>query len=51
MVLTVLFWILWILCVIGCFIPESPFISRGRWVVILLLVGVLGLKVLGSPMH
>jgi hypothetical protein len=49
MFLMVLFWLLWILAVIGCFIPEAPFITRGRWVVALILLGIIGYKVLGDP--
>jgi len=51
MILVVFFWILWLLCVIGFFVPESPFISRGRWIVILILLGILALKVFGNPIH
>lgn len=49
MVLVVLFWILLILAIIGVFVPEQPFITRGRWVVTLVLLGILGLKVFGAP--
>ncbi len=38
------FWILLILCGIGVFVPDgtSPFVSRGRWVVVLILIAILG---------
>lgn len=50
-VLTVLFWILLILCMIGAFIPDTawPFIGRGRWVIALILFAILGIAVFGNP--
>jgi hypothetical protein len=49
MILTILFWILWLLCIIACCVAESPFVSRGRWVVALIMIGILGFKLLGDP--
>lgn len=50
MVLEVLFWVLLILCVIGLFAPESwgQNVTRGRWVVFLILFTILGLRVFGA---
>ena len=52
-VLTVLFWILLILCIIGAFVPDAawPFVSRGRWVIALILLAILGIAVFGNPMN
>lgn len=48
MFLQILFWILLILCAIGAFTPDSPFVLRGRWAVVLILIGILGFKVFGG---
>lgn len=50
-VLVVLFWILLILCVIGTFVPDTinPWLGRGRWVIALILIAILGLAVFGNP--
>lgn len=50
MFLQILFWVLFILCAIGAFVPDtqSPFIGRGRWAVALVLIGILGYRVLGE---
>lgn len=51
-VLNILFWIFLILAIVGVFVPEKPdqpFIARGRWVFVLILLGILGLKVFGFP--
>jgi len=47
MILTILFWILWFLWLIGCFFPLTGPHQRGHDVV---LVGILGFKVFGSPL-
>lgn len=47
--LTIIFWLLWVLCIIGVFIPDSPtnpWPTRGRWIISLILFGILGFKVL-----
>lgn len=52
MILIVLFWILFLLSVIGIFSdgPNSPvWVGRGSRVVLLILIGILGLKVFGNP--
>jgi hypothetical protein len=48
-ILVILFWLLLILAIIGVFVPEQPFIVRGRWVVLLILLAILGIKVFGFP--
>ena len=50
MILTILFWLLLLLCLIGTFTPEGPYVLRGRWVVVLILVAILGFHVLGNPL-
>jgi hypothetical protein len=50
MILTVLFWILWLLAVIGCFVPDGPNVVKGRWAVLLILLGILGFTALGNPL-
>lgn len=52
MVLTILFWILLILCFLGAFAPDTayPWAPRGRVVIILILLAILGLKVFDSPL-
>lgn len=44
MVIVVLFWILLILLAIGALIPDttSPYLGRGRWGVVLILIAILG---------
>ena len=49
--LEILFWVLLILTVIGAFVPESPWISRGRGIVILILIAILGYAVFGLNLH
>lgn len=51
MVLIVLFWLLLILSVIAALVPDStsPYLGRGRWIVALILLAILGWKVFGSP--
>lgn len=51
MVMTVLFWILLILLFIAALVPDSvsPYIGRGRWIVLLILITILGLHCLGNP--
>lgn len=53
MVLQVLFWLLLLLCVIGAFLQDSlsPFLVRGRWVMVLILIAILGYVVFGNPIH
>lgn len=52
MVLTVIFWILLILTVIAALVPDSvsAYLGRGRWIVVLILIAILGYKVLDSPL-
>lgn len=49
MVLQILFWILLILCAIGALVPDiaSPYIGRGRWIIVLILIAILGLHDFG----
>lgn len=42
--LAILFWILFILSVIGCF-TDQPWVARPSRVVLLILIGLLGFKV------
>lgn len=51
MVFTVLFWILLILAVIAALVPDavSPYVGRGRWIIALILIGLLGWRVFGDP--
>lgn len=53
MVLQILFWILLILTSIGAFVPDSaaPWLGRGRWVIALILIAILGFCVFGNPVH
>ena len=52
MILQILFWILLILSAIGIFAPDTyPNIHRGRFVVTLILLGILGYFVLNNPLH
>lgn len=50
MVFEVLFWVLLILCFLGVFAPDAwgQNIVRGRVVVILILLTILGLRVFGA---
>lgn len=50
MVLEILFWILLILVAIGALIPDaaSPYVGRGRWVVALICIAILGFRVFGG---
>ena len=50
--LVIIFWIFWILCLIGVLAPVSgPYWTRGSWVLALLLIGILGFKLFGNPIH
>lgn len=51
MILTVLFWILFILSFIGCFFAADHPVQRPSRVILLILIGILGLKVFGSPLN
>lgn len=52
LVLTVIFWILLLLAALGVFAPDTnPYFVRGRWVVVLLLIAILGYAALGNPAH
>jgi|GEM_PF-4419028 hypothetical protein len=53
MILQILFWLLLLLLVIGAFVPDStsPLLGRGRWVVVLILIAILGYVVFGNPIH
>lgn len=47
--LAIIFWILWVLCLIGIFIPHSPsrpWLPQLNQGVALILFGILGFKVL-----
>jgi hypothetical protein len=49
--LAILFWILFILCCLGL-IPSNekyPWIITPRFVILLILIGILGFKLLGDP--
>lgn len=50
MVLEILFWILLILVAIGALVPDTanPYLGRGRWLVALILIAILGLRVFGG---
>lgn len=52
MVLQVIFWLLLLLCAIGVMVPDaqSPYIGRGRWVIALILIAIIGLKVFDNPL-
>ena len=51
MVGIVLFWILWILAVLGAFPMADtwPGAVRGRGLILLILIGLLGYWVMGNP--
>jgi hypothetical protein len=47
--LAIIFWILWVLCFIGVFIPpapERPWLPQLNTAITLILFGILGFKVL-----
>lgn len=50
MVLEILFWILLILAALGAIVPDSasPYLTRGRWIIVLVLLAILGLRVFGG---
>jgi hypothetical protein len=49
MLLPTLFWVFLVLCLVGAFAPDTwPNINRGRWVIILILLVILGLQVFGG---
>lgn len=50
MVLTVLFYILWFLWVIGFFAPLSAWPAKAHGFIPAVLILILGLKVFGSPL-
>lgn len=52
MVIVILFWILLILAFIAALVPDamSPYIGRGRWIIALILILLLGLAVFKSPL-
>lgn len=50
MVLIVIFWVLWFLWIIGLFFPLNPTAARAHGVLPAVLIGILGLKVFGSPL-
>ena len=49
-VLEILFWILLILTALGALVPDtaSPYVGRGRWIVALVCIAILGLRVFGG---
>ena len=51
MILIILFWILWFLWVIGLFVTLSPPFQRGHGLIAAILIGILGFKVFGNPIH
>jgi hypothetical protein len=53
MVLQVLFWILLILTAIAALVPDAawPYLPRARWIIVLILIGILGLRVFGDPVY
>lgn len=53
MVMQVIFWILLLLAAIGAIVPDtaSPYLGRGRWVVCLILIAILGFVEFGNPVH
>lgn len=53
MVLQVIFWLLLLLCAIGAAVPDAPppnYVGRGRWVIALILIAIIGLKVFDNPL-
>jgi hypothetical protein len=46
MVLTVIFWVLLVLCAVGVFVPDTSPYRRGFWAILLIEIAILGLKVL-----
>lgn len=50
MVLQILFWILLILAAIGALVPDekSPYLGRGRWIICLILIAILGFEAFGG---
>jgi hypothetical protein len=52
-VLVVIFWVLMILAIIGAILPDntSPYLSRGRWLIALILFAILGIAALGNPLN
>lgn len=52
MVLTVIFWVLWFLWLIGFFFGWEPKSapSRAHGAIPAILIGILGLKAFGSPL-
>jgi len=50
MVAIVLFWLFLVLGLLGIFAPDTwPNINRGRFVILLLMIALLGYHVFGSP--
>ena len=51
-VLVVIFWVLMLLAVIGALWPDSPnfpHLNRGRWIIVLILLAILGISQFGNP--
>lgn len=49
MVLEILFWVLLILSAISAFMPDTwPHAVRGRLIIVLILLAILGLRVFGN---
>lgn len=48
-VLTVIFWVLLFLAIIAAIAPDStsPYLGRGRWLIVLALIAILGWSCLG----
>lgn len=53
MVLQVIFWILLLLAFIAALVPDavSPYVGRGRWIIALILLAILGYFAFGGPLH
>ena len=49
--LTTIFWVFWVLCLVGVFAPANAYFVKGSWVLVLLLIGILGFKLLGNPIR
>lgn len=52
MILQIVFWILLLLCAIGCFVPADkwPLGTRGSGVIGIVLFAILGYKLFGNPL-
>jgi hypothetical protein len=51
MVSVVIFWVLLLLAFVAALVPDSfsPYIGRGRWIITLILIAILGWHVFGAP--